>query len=127
MIKERFKKVKDHKDYIVSSWARVFCLRTGLIVKPHLNYSRAGVYFRVNIDGKKYFLQNVVGKTFLKKEHEGQTQINHKDRNHLNCNLSNLEWSSQSENIKHMIETSVIKFNGKTYRLNERKKNKCKK
>lgn len=54
----------------------------------------------------------LVGETFLKPI-EGKDQINHKDRNTLNCNLNNLERDDQSGNILHMYETNTFTWGGK--------------
>jgi hypothetical protein len=49
---------------------------------------------------KLHRIHRLVGEAFLYKENDN-LEINHKDGNKLNNNLSNLEWVTKSENIIH--------------------------
>jgi len=50
-----------------------------------------------------FYVHRLVGKTFLDNLNK-HPQINHKDYNRTNNKLSNLEWVSISEQIKHKLE-----------------------
>ena len=53
-------------------------------------------------DGKRttHLLHRLMAQTFLENK-ENKKTVNHKDSNRGNNNLSNLEWATHSENVKH--------------------------
>jgi hypothetical protein len=53
---------------------------------------------------KHYRLHRLVAETFVPNL-ENKPQVNHKDRNKQNCEASNLEWVSGSENVVHAYST----------------------
>lgn len=59
-------------------------------------------------------VHRLVGIHFLGTPKKGW-QINHKDNNKLNNNVSNLEWVTQSENIRHSFDTGHHKGIGGTH------------
>lgn len=100
--KERWKRMKDLDgiplpDYWISNWGRILVINKGL-KKRSLHKSRSNYYWRVNIKDKKYMVHILVAKYFIKGTGE---QVNHKDLNTLNPSIDNLEYVTQSENIKH--------------------------
>jgi hypothetical protein len=60
---------------------------------------------RLHINGtrKNYFIHRLIAETFLENI-EKKPQVNHIDGDRKNCHLSNLEWVTQSENIKHSFK-----------------------
>lgn len=56
--------------------------------------------------GKVHYLHRIIAGTFLHAE-DGKDCVNHKDGNKLNNSASNLEWCTQSENVKHVINTGL--------------------
>ena len=69
-------------------------------------------YVRVSIKNKSYSLHRLIAFAFKLPRKEGQTQVNHKDGNPSNNKLSNLEWTSQSENIRHSYATNTNRKSG---------------
>ena len=52
---------------------------------------------------KNHYVHRLVAETFLCNQ-EGKPVVNHKDYNTHNNYVSNLEWCTQGENIKHSVE-----------------------
>lgn len=53
-------------------------------------------------------IHRLIAKAFIPKV-EGKPQINHIDGNPLNNEISNLEWSTQQENVQHAIDIGLRK------------------
>ena len=65
-------------------------------------------YLSVEIKGKMYSVHRIVALAFLPNP-MAKEQVNHKDGNKQNNHLSNLEWSTNSENQRHARENGLIK------------------
>ena len=50
----------------------------------------------------------MVAEAFIENIHNAIT-INHKDGNKLNNSIENLEWLTDSENLKHAIDNCLLK------------------
>lgn len=86
--------------YQASSFGNIKSLKSNLILKPILQsngYCHIGLH-----NGKpiQYRLHRIIAKTFIPNP-ENKPQVNHKDGNRSNNNISNLEWCTASENQKH--------------------------
>lgn len=87
--------------------------------KPIMGYISNG-YRLIKHKGKVYRVHRLVSECFLQNP-DNLPQVNHKDGNKLNNHVSNLEWVSQSDNIKHDLrrrENKPIKVkrnDGKIY------------
>lgn len=71
------------------------------------DYSNKSGYRKVNLyskDGKcsKKYIHRLVAEAFIPNP-ENKPNVNHIDCNRSNNNVKNLEWCTQSENIKHCI------------------------
>lgn len=84
------------------------------LVKQHL-HSSGYLYVNLRHEGKQYFayVHRIIGCTFLGEQQEGM-EINHKDLNKYNNNISNLEWNTHAENIAHAKANG--RFEGKAPR-----------
>jgi len=72
--------------------------------KDEKGYLRIGLY--LNGKAKTYKLHRLISECFINKI-EGKTQINHKDCNKLNNDISNLEWCNNSENQLHAYSNGL--------------------
>ena len=74
-----------------------------------------------NLGKKRLYAHRMVAETYLDKI-KGKTEVNHKDGNKLNNNLSNLEWVTSKENKIHAtnlgLRDSVLK---KVYCFSEKR------
>tara|TARA_R110000851_G_scaffold263127_1_gene415627 strand:- start:237 stop:785 length:549 start_codon:yes stop_codon:yes gene_type:complete len=62
-------------------------------------------YLRVLLSGKEFLIHRLVCFTFLSDE---KPEVNHKDGNTLNNNLSNLEWCTGLENKRHARRNGLV-------------------
>ena len=62
-------------------------------------YSNSG-YKMVHIKGKPMYVHRLVALAYIPNP-ENKKEINHKDLNKDNCFVSNLEWVTPSENVRH--------------------------
>lgn len=106
---EKWKPVLGYENnYEVSDIASVRNVSTGKILKPRL---MPNGYHSVSlcVSGKctRYTLHRIVCEAFLGERPYGH-EINHKDGNKINNNLSNLEYLTPKENMHHAIHTLKI-------------------
>lgn len=89
-------------DYSVSSLGRVrrettrTCAKAGMILKPGMR----GRYLRVSVNHRSVSVHRLVAEAFLGPCPEGE-QVNHKDCCKTNNRLSNLEYVTPVENVRH--------------------------
>ncbi len=86
--------------YTIHSNGQVYSNKSKKFLKPIIEngYYRVGLSF--NGKSKTYKLHRLIAECFIEKV-EGKTQVNHKDCNKLNNDVSNLEWCNNSENQLH--------------------------
>lgn len=95
--KEVWKTVEDHPGYEVSSAARFRNKKTGKLLKP---YDDGSGYLRVKPDGVNCRLHILVAKAHVPNP-DNLPIVNHKDNIKHHCEAHNLEWVTQSQNVKH--------------------------
>jgi hypothetical protein len=111
---EIWKTVADFDNYEVSSLGRVRNKNTGRVLK----LTNKSGYYNVNLTNinetgkvkKNFKVHRLVGLAFIE-NHENKPEINHKDKNKLNNNISNLEWNTRKENNIHRTEGLIMKTN----------------
>ena len=113
VFKVEWKDVPEYEDlFMVSTTGEVWSKRTSKMLKQNLHKSG---YKLISTkiggrDGKYKTLRvaRMVALAFLDKE-EGRDQVNHIDGNKHNNFVTNLEWVSGSENVKHAYQTGLAK------------------
>ena len=123
---ETWKKINDFPNYIVSTNGQVMSLKhiiTSQIkgtncqrvykgkvlkqLKSHNGYLY--VYIKNNNNQyKRKLVHRLVAETFIDNPFN-KNEANHKDGNKLNNDISNLEWVTREENIKHAFDNGLIK------------------
>ena len=86
--------------------------KNGKMLKPG-KCGNPGPYMFVTLvktsraDAKNYYIHRLVAEAFLAKT-LGKTEVNHKDGDTLNNNVSNLEWCTHAENMEHANRTGIL-------------------
>lgn len=99
----------------VNSEGRIRKTSTGLVRKTPVSKRGYPVFSAHVGTPSKLVLVNVhkcVAWAFLPPPKEGQVQVNHKDGNKRNNDVSNLEWCTPRENILHARRTGLHKSDG---------------
>lgn len=103
-MQEIWKSIKGYESlYEVSNFGRVKSLLSNQILKPIDSHGYKYVHLcNENHIRKNYALHRLVAKAFLINK-DNFNQVNHKDGNKANNQLTNLEWCNQQYNNIHKI------------------------
>lgn len=115
-MQEVWKDIKGYEGlYQVSNLGRVKSLtRKGVpferYLKPYINKRNGYVYCYLTIKEKEKNLRlhRLVAEAFIPNP-ENKPEVNHEDGNKENCCVSNLYWTTRSENQKHAYKTGLQK------------------
>lgn len=110
---EVWKSIKNSNTYEASTLGHIRNKKTGYILRPRVSewgYEQIGLYE----NGKHSFryVHKLIAETFIPNP-DNKPQVNHKDGNKTNNNVSNLEWVTYSENNKHAYDTGLKKSSDK--------------
>jgi hypothetical protein len=106
---EIFVNIKDFSDYEISNLGRIKSKKGNKQIIMSTSISNAGYKtVKMRKDGKYYTktVHKLVALHFLSKETENLI-VNHKDGDKTNNFVDNLEWITNSENIKHAYESGL--------------------
>lgn len=105
---EIWKPVKDFEtSYEVSSFGQVRSYRTKQILKTYqINSGYSSIKFTIKGERTSHLIHRLVAIAFLPKE-EHKKYVNHIDGNKTNNHVSNLEWCTMSENLKHAFKMNL--------------------
>jgi hypothetical protein len=103
---EEWKLIKNYENYEVSSLGNIRNIKTKRILKS----TNQGGYLIVGLckngKGQTIGIHRLVAIAFIENP-ENKTQVNHKDKNRSNNNVSNLEWNTALENNIHRSENCI--------------------
>ena len=112
-MEEIWKIISYAQNYSISNFGRVKNNKTNLIRKT----VKSEAYERISIkcdDGKVHTkrIHRLVLEAFDPKPNMNELVVNHKDGNHFNNRLDNLEWTTQSENVRLTWARGRKNYNG---------------
>jgi hypothetical protein len=107
-------KMLEHKVKNVSvSWGKKFVSKR--TIKERISYGSKiyDGYYRVTISGKGYPVHRLVAIHFIPNP-KNKPFVNHKNSDRSDNCVSNLEWVTASENVKHYIRNNRGRWSKKT-------------
>jgi len=112
-----FKQIKDFSKYYINKFGEIYSIgdiRHKATIKFAAPNKDGYLYVKLYKNKKEYikYIHRLVAETFIPNI-ETKHQINHIDGNKLNNKVSNLEWCTQSENVKHAYKLGLVKSNMK--------------
>lgn len=102
---EEWRKIEDFPRYSVSNKGRIRNDETGKLLTPTENKKSKYQYVQLGKRNNKT-VHRLVAKAFIDNQ-ENKRDVNHKDGNKSNNDVSNLEWNTPSENNKHAYKTGL--------------------
>lgn len=103
---EIWKKLDDW--YEVSSYGNIRSKNKILCKK----FNKVTGYEEINLKNKTFRLHRIIASIFIPNP-ENKPCVNHKNGIKTDNRVENLEWSTQSENIKHAYDNKLMKYHGK--------------
>ena len=105
---EQWKPIKGYEGkYDVSNFGRVRSYYKGLHIKTQRINNCGYCYVKLYVRGKRQKMARVhrlVAEAFIPNP-DNMSDVNHKDMNKLNNHVSNLEWTSHADNVKHSYDS----------------------
>lgn len=105
---ELFAIVDGFDGYLVSNCGRVVSLKTGReLAWQIMPNGYAVVCLHKNNQRSRALVHRLVAKAFIDNP-DSLPEVNHKDGDKLNNSVSNLEWMSREQNLRHAVDTGLF-------------------
>lgn len=98
VLKPQTLKVPNGRNYLLYPDGTLYSSISGRILKGYVGKNNY-LYYTL-CDKKRYYAHRLLALHFIPNK-ENKREVNHKDGNRLNNCLTNLEWVTPSENVKH--------------------------
>ena len=101
------KQIKGFNDYSITKDGQVFSHKTNKFKKPFVfPTGYIGITLSKNAVSKNYYLHRIVADNYISNPNN-KPQVNHIDGNKANNSISNLEWVTPKENMKHSLDNGL--------------------
>lgn len=107
---DKYYKIKGYEDYYITKSGKIY----STFLKRELKYDKSSKgYCRVKLMDRRLgkfvglFVHRLVALQFLKNP-RNLPEVNHKDGNHSNNNVNNLEWCTAEYNRRHALENGLV-------------------
>ena len=107
---ETWKPIDNFPNYIISSEGRIKNVTTNLFLKASVKCGYYHLSLTHNKIRKTLKLHRLIALAFIENP-ENKSDVNHKDKNTLNNDISNLEWMTRKENNCHRLKDLVVTTN----------------
>lgn len=116
---ELWRKVRDYENYEISTHGRVMNTWRNKILAPNKNtWGYLGVSLYKNGIEKRFQIHRLVAQAFLENPLE-KNEVNHIDGDKTNNCITNLEWVTRSENMKHAHQNNLMDIS-KAYKMSSK-------
>ena len=106
-MQEEWKVHNIYSNYLISNLGNVKNIKTLYSLKKSILNTYEYVYLSKDSKSKQYLVHKLVAETFLDKTDTSKI-VNHIDGNKLNNNVTNLEWTTYSNNTIHAYKNNLI-------------------
>lgn len=117
---EQWRPIANEPGYEVSNLGRLRVIRKrstpkyrGIpreqVLKPHYNKGYLRLYIGVGPGRRRYSVHQLVARAFLSNPHD-RPQVNHKNMRRDDNRAENLEWCTQTENIRHRVRFPMREY-----------------
>ena len=128
MVNIIWKHIEDFPNYKINNYGNVLNIKRNKTIKEDLSNGRGYINVTLYKNGKSYrkVVHRLVAEAFIPNI-ENKPQVNHIDGNKHNNFVGNLEWVSQSENMKHAFKIGLEEHGMKNKKHKLESKNKMRK